>query len=202
MSEPAPPELIAACFAQIAERGWHRFSVATAAQAAGLPLADARRQLPCRAAFLLAFGRLADAAAIEGVSSEGTVRDRLFDILMRRIDVLQAHRDGVLALLKGVIFDPQAALLLAAANHTSMGWLLAAAGVDAAGPLGHLRRKGLLAVWLWTIRAWQRDDGDDLSATMAALDHALAQADKAAGWISGAPRDEAPPADPLPEAEP
>ena len=202
MSEPPNPDLIAACFAQIAEKGWHRFSVAGAAQAAGLPLDVARRQLPCRAAFLLAFGRLADAAAVEGASTEGSIRDRLFDVLMRRIDVLQAHRAGVLALLKGVVFDPPAALLLAGANHTSMGWLLAAAGVDAAGPLGHLRRKGLLAVWLWTIRAWQRDEGDDLSATMAALDQALAQADKVAGWISGAPRDEAPPSDPLPEPEP
>ncbi len=202
MSEPPTPDLIAACFAQIADKGWHRFSVANAAREAGLPLDAARRQLPCRAAFLLAFGRLADAAAVEGASPEGATRDRLFDVLMRRIDVLQAHRAGVLALLKGVMFDPSAALLLAAANHTSMGWLLAAAGIDAAGPLGHLRRKGLLAVWLWTVRAWQRDDGEDLSATMAALDQALAQADKVAGWISRTPPDEAPPSDALPEAAP
>jgi hypothetical protein len=202
MSEPPNPDLIAACFDRIAETGWSRFSVADAARVAGLPLDAARRQLPCRSAFLLAFGRLADAAAVEGASSEGTTRDRLFDVLMRRIDVLQAHRAGVLALLKGVMLDPAAGLLLAAATHTSMGWLLAAAGVDATGPLGHLRRKGLLAVWLWTIRAWQRDDGEDLAATMAALDQALAQADKIAGWISGAPRGEAPPADPLPEPAP
>ena len=202
MSELPNHDLIAACFAEIADKGWHRFSVANAARAAGLPLDAARRQIACRPAFLLAFGRLADAAAVEGAGSEGTSRERLFDVLMRRIDVLQAHRAGVLALLKGVMFDPPAALLLAAANHTSMGWLLAAAGVNAAGPLGHLRRKGLLGVWLWTVRAWQRDDGEDLSATRAAHEQALAQADKLAGWISGAPADEARPTDPLPETAP
>jgi hypothetical protein len=46
-----------------------------------------------------------------------------------------------------------------------------------------LRRKGLLGVWLWTLRAWERDDSADLAATMAALDTALARAGRAAQWL-------------------
>jgi hypothetical protein len=194
------PALMAACFEQIAARGWHRFNVAEAARGAGISLADARRQVGCRAAFLLAFGRMADAAAVEGAATEGSARDRLFDVLMRRIDVLQAHRAGVVALLQGVMFDPAAALLLGTASLSSMGWLLAAAGLEGSGPLGQLRRKGLLAVWLWTVRAWQRDEGEDLAATMAALDQALGKAEQVAGWMRGRPPEEAA-ADPLPEAE-
>ncbi len=193
------PELMAACFSQIAVGGWYRFSVAEAAQVAGIPLDAARRQIGCRAGFLLAFGRMADAAAVAGAQGEGAPRDRLFDVLMRRIDVLQAHRDGVTALLKGVMFDPAAALLLATASLSSMGWLLAAAGLEASGPLGQLRRKGLLAVWLWTVRAWQRDTSEDLSATMAALDQSLGKAGQIAGWIQGQAPTE-PAADPLPDS--
>ena len=193
-------ELIAACFERIAARGWHRFSVAEAAREAGIPL-DRARALGCRARFLLAFGRMADAAALEGANEEGSPRDRLFDLLMRRIDALQAHRAGVIALLKAVPFDPAAALLLGAASLSSMGWMLAAAGIDASGPLGQMRRKGLLAVWLWTVRAWQRDESGDLSATMAALDQALVRAEQAARWLQGR-RDEAVVDDVAPVEEP
>ena len=203
MSERTPdPDLIAACFAQIAAIGWHRFNVAAAARDAGIPLETARRQIGCRAAFLVAFGRMADAAALTGATSEGTSRDRLFDIVMRRVDVLQTHRAGVIALLQGVIFDPAAALLLASASLSSMGWLLAGVGIEASGPVGQLRRKGLLAVWLWTVRAWRRDEGEDLAATMAALDQALGRAERVAGWLQRKPSEGEVISDPLPEAEP
>lgn len=173
--------LIGAGFALIAERGWHRFSVAAAARAAGIPLDRARARCATRGAFLCRFGAMADRAALEGAApkeggGEGPVKDRLFDLLMRRIDVLQAHRAGVIALLKALPFDPVSAVLLAEAGQVSMGWMLEAAGSPAAGPRGRLRRKGLLGVWLWTVRAWMRDESEDLSATMAALDDALTRA--------------------------
>jgi hypothetical protein len=177
--------LIAAGFEQIATRGWHRFSVAEAAVAAGLPLDRARTRFGGRAKFLIRFGRMLDAAALAGDQEPGSVRDRLFDMLMRRIDVMQAHRAGAVALLRALPTDPIASLFLGRASLASMGWMLAAVGVDTHGPLGRLRRKGLLGVWLWTLRAWQRDDTTDLAPTMAALDHALVQADKAAGWLQG-----------------
>jgi hypothetical protein len=47
-----------------------------------------------------------------------------------------------------------------------------------------LRAAGLLAVWGYTVQAWQKDDSPDLSATMAALDRALSRAEQAAGWLS------------------
>ena len=53
--------------------------------------------------------------------------------------------------------------------------------------------KGLLAVWLWTIRAWRTDDSEDLSATMAALDAALRRAEQAAEWLGWRAREAEPP---------
>ncbi|MBV9735493.1 MAG: TetR family transcriptional regulator [Acidisphaera sp.] len=198
--------LVASAFAVIAERGYARLSVGAAARLGGLPLDRARARFPCRVAVLLRFGRIADQAALAGdAGAEGSVRDRLFEAVMRRIDVLQAHRAGVLALLRGLPFEPVTALLLAAATLRSMAWLLDGAGVPASGPLGALRAKALLAVWLWTVRAWQRDGSADLSATMAALDGSLARAEQAAAWLpdrTTRESPEAPPDEVVPPAPP
>jgi hypothetical protein len=175
--------LIAAAFQVIAERGWGRLSVADAARSGGLPLARARERFPNRAAVLLRFGRLADQAGLAETPADGTTRDKLFDLLMRRIDAVQAHRAGVLALLHDLPAHPATALMLALANRRSMRWMLGAAGVPTVGINGELRVKGLLAVWLWTIRTWRTDDSTDLSATMAALDAALQRAERAAAWL-------------------
>ena len=185
--------LVAACFEQIAANGWARLSIAQAARAAGIPLDLARRRLPGRCAVLLRFGALADAHALKDAPAEGPPRDRLFDLVMRRIDFLQTHRAGVIALMRAVPFDPPAALLLASASLRSMCWLLEGAGIGAAGPKGGLRAAGLLAVWGWTIRAWERDDSQDMAATMAALDSALGRAERAAGWLEPRPAAEPPP---------
>ncbi len=175
--------LIAAGFAQAAELGWRRVTVPAAARAAGLPLARARARFPSRAALLLRFGRIADQAALAELTTDGSVRDRLFDLIMRRIDVLQTHRAGVLALLRALPCEPPTAVLLACATRRSLRWLGQAAGVELRGLRGELKLRGLIAVWLWTLRAWERDATADLSATMAALDQALARAEQAASWL-------------------
>jgi AcrR family transcriptional regulator len=153
--------LIAAAFQLAAEQGWHRASVVAAARAAGLPLARARERFPSRSAILLRFGRLVDQAALTEAPSEGPVRDRLFDLLMRRIDALQVHRIGVVALLRALPSDPLTAVLLALATRRSMRWMLEAAGIPTRGIHGELRVKGLVTVWLWTLRAWRADDNED-----------------------------------------
>lgn len=178
--------LIAAFFRLAAERGWARASVAAAAHEASLPLDRARLRFPTRAVVLIRFGRMADQAALAGMSADGSVRDKLFDLLMRRFDALQAHRPGVLALLHALPTEPPTAVLLACATRRSMRWMLEAAGCTARGLRGRLRVRGLIAIWLWTLRAWERDESTDLSATMAALDAALGRAERVAGWLGRA----------------
>ena len=179
--------LIAAAFDLAGRTGWGRMSVAAAATEAGLPLARARARFPGRHSVLLRFGVLADQAALVDTSPDSSTRDRLFDMLMRRIDVLQAHRDGLLALLRTLPTDPPLAILLALATRRSMRWMLEAADVPARGLRGELRVRGLVAVWLWTVRTWRTDESADLSATMATLDQALRRAERAAGWLHGNP---------------
>jgi AcrR family transcriptional regulator len=141
--------LIAAAFDLAGRIGWGRLSVAAAATQAGLPLGRARARFPGRRSVLLRFGVMADQAALADTSPDGSTRDRLFDMLMRRIDVLQAHRDGLLALLRVLPTDPPLALLLALATRRSIRWSLEAAGISTRGLRGELRVRGLVAVWLW-----------------------------------------------------
>jgi ubiquinone biosynthesis protein COQ9 len=189
--------LISAALRLAAECGWRGVSVAEAARRADLPLDRARARFPAKPMLLLRFGSLADQAALALAPREGPHRDRLFDILMRRIDVLQADREGVIALLRGLPADPCTAALLAAASVRSMRWMLEGAGIAGGGVRGRLRAKALLVVWLATVRAWERDTGEDLAATMAALDNALRRAEQVQGWVSrrGAGASEAPAGD-------
>jgi ubiquinone biosynthesis protein COQ9 len=204
--------LLGAAFALAGERGWSRVNVAEAARRAELSLVRARERFPGRAAILLRFGRLADRAALADPPREGSVRDRLFYLLMQRLDVLQAHRAGVLALLRVLPSQPEIALLLGCATRRSMRWMLEAAEVSTRGLRGRLRIRGLVGVWLWTVRAWEADETADMSKTMSALDAALQRAERLAGWLGrGAAPDGAPPSaseeispgePPVPEAPP
>jgi ubiquinone biosynthesis protein COQ9 len=184
--------LVRAAFALTARNGWGAVSVAEAARSAGLDLARARARFPGRAAILLKLGRMADQAALAQTPTEGSVRDRLFYLVMERLDVLQDHRAGVLALLRRLPFEPGTALLLDTATRRSLRWLLEAAGVSTAGLRGELRAQGLYAVWLWAVRAWQSDETDDLSPTMSAVDTALQRAGRLAEWLGDRAADGAP----------
>ena len=82
-----------------------------------------------------------------------------------------------------------------------MGYSIGIDQVDAAGPKGLLRVQGLIGVWLAALRAWEKDESEDLSATMAALDRALDQADRVARWFGMAPKEDAAEPDPEPAPE-
>ena len=197
--------LIASAFTLTAAFGWGAVSPAAAAREAGLKLEQARTRFPNAQAILLRFGQIADTLALTDILDSGPVRERLFDVVMRRFDALQQHRAGVLALLDGLPTDPGTALVLAGATGNSMGWMLEAAGVSAAGWRGALASQGMVAVWLYTLRAWRTDDSPDLSGTMAALDRALTRAERLAGWLHHAPSalaEPEPQPKPFPEPDP
>jgi hypothetical protein len=63
----------------------------------------------------------------------------------------------------------------------SQQWMLAAADIDAAGPLGLVRAQGLAALFGSVLNTWVRDDDTGLARTMAALDRALGRGQR---WSS------------------
>ena len=172
--------LIRTAMAQAELHGWRRVTVVEAAREAGLPLDHARVRYPSAACLLLRLGVLADQAALIDDGSEGTARERLFDMLMRRFDVLQQYREGVRAVLRAVPFDPGLVLMLSAATRSSMTWMAQAAGLETQGLAGAARVAGLVGIWLQAVRAWDRDESPDLAGTMAALDRSFDRV----GWAA------------------
>ena len=183
--DPFDSALLRTAMTQAELHGWRRVTVAGAAREAGLPLDRARSRFPRPDCILIKLGLLADQAALVDDGSTGTTRERLFDMLMRRFDVLQQYRGGVQTVLRAVPFDPALALMLAAETRTSMAWMAQAAGLDTSGIAGALRVTGLVAVWLQTLRAWDRDDSPDLAGTMVALDRALDRAASLGRFLGG-----------------
>ena len=179
--------LVTAVLADAGLQGWRGVSVVEAARDAGLDLARVRLRFPSKLAVLMRFGTIADQAALADVPAVGAMKDRLFDMIMRRLDVHQAHRAGVLAVLDAAMLDPALALFLSGLSSRSMGWLLEGAGLSSAGLRGMLRTQGLLGVWIWSVRTWREDDSADLSATMTAVDKALDRAGQLAAYIGDDP---------------
>ncbi len=175
--------LVTAALVIAGNEGWERTTVPAAAQAAGLSLPEARGRFCGRLSILQRFSQMVDQAALTGVAADGSIRDRLFDLLMRRFDALQANRQGVLAILHALPRAPETALFLACETRNSMRWMLQAAGVTADGLRGALRIRGLMVVWLYALRAWERDDSADLSTTMAAVDTGLQRAEATIKWL-------------------
>ncbi len=182
MDSETRSKLVAALWQVTAEQGWNGLTLARVAASAGVPLAELRWRCPSRLHLLRLHGQAMDAAVLADAEAQqhGSPRDRVFDTLMRRIDAMQPHRAGLLRLFQDVQRDPLLALLLLAELPGSMAWMLEAAGIPSAGLLGLLRVKGTTAVWLATVRAWAKDETQDLAPTMAALDRALDQAEKLA----------------------
>jgi AcrR family transcriptional regulator len=178
---------VAACLTLLGERGWHGFALRDVAAACGLSLADLYRRYPTRPALLAAWLATIDAALLQGVEAEepgDTVRDRLFDTMMRRYDLLVPHRAAVRRLREDLRRDPAAALALAPAIDRAMAVVLEAAGLASDGWRGHLRRQGLALVHARVLSVWEDDDTADLSRTMVALDRHLKTAERRLGQLS------------------
>jgi AcrR family transcriptional regulator len=168
--------------ALISERGFAGVTLRDVASAAGLGMAELYRLYPDKVALAGAFMARVDAAVLAGMPREAdpeeTARDRLFDVMMRRYDVLKSSRAAMQAIRRAGLRDPLLALALGPALRRSMAAMLEAAGLSSEGLAGAVRQNGLLAIHHSVARVFDRDDTIDLSRTMAALDSRLKTAEK------------------------
>jgi AcrR family transcriptional regulator len=166
----------------VAEKGFAAVTLRDVAGAAGLGLADLYRLYPDKTELVAAFVARVDTEVLAGTPSRGdpeeTVRDRLFDTMMRRYDSLRPHKAALGAIRTAAARDPLLMLALGPALRRSMAAMLEAAGVASDGLSGALRQNGLLAIHFAVSRVFDGDDTGDLSKTMAALDGRLKTAEK------------------------
>jgi AcrR family transcriptional regulator len=171
-------------------QGWRSLTLGDIAGAADVPLQDLRARFACKASVLLAYARRVEAEAQAQPApfdDSDTTRDRLFELLMQRLDVLAADRAAVAAIVRDLPREPLAVLAMAPDSMRLLAGVLEAAGVSASGLAGLLRCNGLAAIWLRTLTVWADDDSPDSARTMAALDGMLRQAAPAAKALAACP---------------
>lgn len=175
-----PNHIVTTAVDLAAEKGWRALTLVEIAEAAKVPMSALYRHYPTKADVLTGLGRMVDQAALsENLPGEDeSPRDRLFDLMMRRFDLLSAHRAGVKAILRDLRLDPLSALIQARQLELSMRWTLQSAGISTRGLLGRARVRALGLVYLLVLRIWEKDDSPELDRTMKELDQRLRQAEQ------------------------
>ncbi len=190
-ADPAARALDAAL--RLAEtRKWSEIALPDIADEAGLSLAECLRAAPSKAHLLAAFGRRVDEAMLaRPADAEGTVKDKLFDLLMRRFDALAPYKSAVKNIVADLPRDPASGLCALPGLLRAMRWTAEAAGISTTGPLAPLKINALALTYLATMRIWLRDDSADAAKTMSNLDKSLdrlsALASSFPGFLKRAP---------------
>lgn len=168
--------IIDAALGQIATEGWRNMSLAAVAASAGLPILRVYRLFGSKYAILRGLYRRADELVLTDpppAEADERPRDRLFDLLMRRFELLRRYRPSLEVLSRELWSDPVAMHCAGRSVLRSMRWMLEAADISTGGWRGAIAVRLTAAAYLSTVRVWQRDDTADLAHTMAALDARL-----------------------------
>lgn len=168
-------------------QGWNDTTLADIADEAGIGLDVLHQHFRSKPALLAAFVDHIDGVVLAGTDpgiGDEPVRDRLFDIYMRRFDTLTPYKDGLRAVARELPRDPAVfACFLSGPYRRSLEWTLEAARIGNWGLLQPLQIKGLGLLQATVTRTWLSDDSEDLGKTMAALDKALRRADSIAASL-------------------
>jgi len=178
-------KIVAAFMALLAEKRFEEIGFGDIAAHSGLTLANCRAEFGSTLAIYAAHMKELDRRVLAGASgdmAEEPPRERLFDVLMRRIEAMAPYREAMRSLLKSVSCNPGLALALNGLAVRSQAWMLTAADIDAAGPRGAIRAQGLAMLFASVLRTWVNDE-DDNARTMAALDRALARGQRWSGML-------------------
>ena len=145
------------------------------AERAGIKLGSLREAFPSNMTLLENFIARIDRQVLDQQSDDMGDQpsvDRLFDILMRRLDALSPYKDAVKVMAKAVRSDPVFAFLFNKTATRSQMWMLSAAAIDPYGLKGRVKAQGLALVFADTLQVWF-DDTSDMPKTMAYLDKRL-----------------------------
>ncbi|MCX8100673.1 MAG: hypothetical protein N3D77_05470, partial [Geminicoccaceae bacterium] len=103
------------------------------------------------------------------------LRERLFELLMRRFEAMRPFRDGLRAAGRAVCCDPVLLCGTIANLDRAADWLLEVAEAELRGPAGRIGRRALQLAYVRSFKVWLDDDTADLARTMAELDRRLGE---------------------------
>ena len=182
---PAPSSpreaVVEATMRLAADRPWNDIELADIAREAGVSLADLRDLFPSKGAILGGFSRMIDRKVLEGSSDDLTgepARERVFDVIMRRLDAMTPYKAALRRIVWALRFDPLAMAALNQVGLNSQRYMLASAGISTEGPLGLVKLQGAVIVLSNTMETWFEDEDPVLARTMARLDRELRRGER------------------------
>jgi AcrR family transcriptional regulator len=178
--------IIAALMGLLAEKRFEEIGFGDIAGRAGVSLVVLRGEFASKLGMLAAHMKALDRAVLgqaDNDMAEEPARERLFDVLMRRIEAMAPHRDATRSLMRSAACNPGLAFALNGLAVRSQTWMLTAAGIDAAGPRGAIRAQGTAMLFASVLRTWIDDEDEGLARTLAALDRALASGQRWSGML-------------------
>lgn len=172
----------------LAEHRFEDIGLAEVAGRAGLKLSALRAEFGSVLAIYAAHIKDIDRAVLAGGDDdmvEEPPRERLFDVMMRRLEAMAPYRDAMRSVMRSARRNPGLALALNAMAVRSQTWMLEAAGINAAGAHGALRAQGGALIYARVLQAWldAEDDEDATDRAMAALDRGLSSAERWDGFV-------------------
>ena len=175
-----PLRIRQAAFLLALRRPWHHVTLEEIAREAGLPLSELGKFAPSKAAIVCGFSRDIDNSMLANLAKQppsGEPHDRLFDVVLRRLEIMGPYREILSSILRAPAVDPGEALELFSAMRLTTGWMLAAAGVEADFHWRGVKKYSLAHVYWRVLQTWAEDDDPGLARTMAILDRRLREAE-------------------------
>jgi len=151
-----------------ARRDFGDVSLSDIAFEADLSLADLRDLFPSKGAIVGGFSRRIDRQVLEEFSAKNShdpARDRLYEVLRKRLEALEPYRDALESISRWAARDP---LISTALNRE-------AAEIDSEGPVGSLKLQGLAMAWGRVLDAWFQDG---FSFALETLDREIARGER------------------------
>ena len=174
--------VIGAALRLAGERAWSDVTLRDIAGAAGADLVQMRHEFASKGAIVAAFLRAVDdevLAKAPRFTPDQPPRDRIFEVVMSRLDVLRPYKAGLRSMAASHAADPAVLRGLCA----SQAWMLHAAGIGTEGVIGAARVAGLASVYASVFRTWLDDDEAGIARTMAALDRRLRRGEQALAMV-------------------
>lgn len=178
-----------ALVALLMQHPFEEIGLAEVAGRAGLKLTALRAEFGSTLAIWAAHIKDIDNAVLSADTTDMAdepYRERLFDVLMRRIEAITPYREATRSMMHSARRNPPLALALNALAVRSQVWMLEAAGISASGPRGALRAQGAAIMFARTVKAWLDADDDVANdKAMATLDKGLVNAERWDGFMRG-----------------
>jgi AcrR family transcriptional regulator len=179
-------KIIAAFFALLAGQAFENIEYADIAARAGVSLATLRSEFGSKFSIVAAYVKAIDRKVLAGDDADMAdepPRERLFDVLMRRLEAMYDDRPALRSLMRSARRHPSLALALNGLAVRSQRWMLTAANIGSAGPRGIVRAQGLALLYASVMQTYLDDDDEGLARTMAALDRALGRGQRWSGFL-------------------